>query len=82
MRNAYGQTAVPPYAVRARPGAPVAAPLDWSELDDRRMRGDRFTVRTMPRRLEQDGDPWSTPSRRGRSLTRPRHRLDELMAAG
>jgi bifunctional non-homologous end joining protein LigD len=81
MRNAYGQTAVPPYAVRARPGAPVAAPLDWSELDDRRMRGDRFTVRTMPRRLEQDGDPWSTRSRRGRSLTRPRHRLDELLAA-
>jgi hypothetical protein len=26
MRNAYAQTAVPPYAVRARPGAPVAAP--------------------------------------------------------
>jgi bifunctional non-homologous end joining protein LigD len=28
MRNAYAQTAVPPYAVRARPGATVAAPLD------------------------------------------------------
>jgi hypothetical protein len=26
MRNAYAQTAVPPYAVRARPGATVAAP--------------------------------------------------------
>jgi DNA primase len=51
MRNGYGQTAVPPFAVRARPGAPVATPLDWSELDDRRIRGDRFTVRTVPRRL-------------------------------
>jgi bifunctional non-homologous end joining protein LigD len=28
MRNAYAQTAVPPYAVRARPGATVATPLD------------------------------------------------------
>ena len=31
-RNAYAQTAVAPYAVRALPGAPVAAPLDWEEL--------------------------------------------------
>jgi bifunctional non-homologous end joining protein LigD len=79
MRNAYGQTAVPPYAVRARPGAPVATPLDWSELDDRGLRGDRFTVRTVPRRLEQDGDPWRASSRRGRSLTGPQRRLNDMM---
>jgi bifunctional non-homologous end joining protein LigD len=77
MRNAYGQTAVPPYAVRARPGAPVAMPLDWSELDDRRIRGDTFALRTVPRRLEQDGDPWQD-GRRGRSLTKPQRRLDKL----
>ncbi|WP_328997864.1 non-homologous end-joining DNA ligase [Kribbella sp. NBC_00709] len=81
MRNAYGQTAVPPYAVRARPGAPVATPLDWRELDDRRLRGDRFTIRTVPRRLDQDGDPWSAHTRRGRSLTKPRRRLNELLTA-
>lgn len=79
MRNAYGQTAVPPYAVRARPGAPVATPLDWNELDDRRLRGDRFTTRTVPRRLDEDGDPWHAASRRGRSLTRPRRQLNELL---
>jgi bifunctional non-homologous end joining protein LigD len=79
MRNAYGQTAVPPYAVRARPGAPVAMPLDWNELDDRRIRGDTFTLRTIPCRLEQDGDPWQH-GRRGRSLTKPQRRLDELRA--
>jgi bifunctional non-homologous end joining protein LigD len=28
-RNAYAQTAVAPYAVRALAGAPVACPLDW-----------------------------------------------------
>ena len=32
MRNAYAQTAVAPYAVRARRGAPVATPLEWDEL--------------------------------------------------
>ncbi|MFC6155558.1 non-homologous end-joining DNA ligase [Kribbella jiaozuonensis] len=78
MRNAYGQTAVPPYAVRARAGAPVATPLDWSELDDRRMRGDRFTIRSVVRRFERDGDPWRGSSRR-RSLTRPWRRLNDLL---
>ncbi len=35
MRNAYAQTAVAPYSVRGRPGAPVATPLRWEELEDR-----------------------------------------------
>ena len=33
-RNTYGQTTVAPYAVRALPGAPVATPLAWDELED------------------------------------------------
>lgn len=77
LRNAYGQTAVPPYAVRARPGAPVATPLAWSELDDRRLRPGRFTLRTVRRRLDDD-DPWRDPGRRPRSLTKPRRTLSSL----
>jgi bifunctional non-homologous end joining protein LigD len=57
-RNAYAQTAVPPYAVRPRPGAPVATPLEWHELSDSRLRPDRFTVRNVFRRLSAKGDPW------------------------
>lgn len=34
LRNDYASTAVMDYCVRARPGAPVATPLDWHELDD------------------------------------------------
>ncbi|MGI8931477.1 MAG: DNA ligase D, partial [Sphingomicrobium sp.] len=33
LRNQRGATAVLPYSARAREGAPVAAPIDWSELD-------------------------------------------------
>ena len=32
LRNQRGATAVMPYTVRARPGAPVAAPIGWDEL--------------------------------------------------
>ena len=33
LRNQRGATAVMPYSARAREGAPVAVPVDWSELD-------------------------------------------------
>jgi bifunctional non-homologous end joining protein LigD len=67
-RNAYGQTAVPPYAVRARPGAPVATPLSWDEVRDRRVGPRTFTLRSLARRLERVGDPWRGMARRARSL--------------
>jgi bifunctional non-homologous end joining protein LigD len=78
MRNTYAQTAVAPYAVRARGGAPVATPLEWDELDAHGMRSDRFTVRDMPKRLAGQRDPWADQRRHARSLTRPRQRLAKL----
>lgn len=33
LRNQRGSTAILPYSARARPGAPVAIPIDWEELD-------------------------------------------------
>lgn len=33
LRNQRGSTAVLPYSARARPGAPVAAPVAWDELE-------------------------------------------------
>jgi bifunctional non-homologous end joining protein LigD len=58
MRNAYGQTAVLPYSPRARPGAPVAAPLTWEELDDLDAAA-AHGIRDMPQRLAELGDPWA-----------------------
>jgi bifunctional non-homologous end joining protein LigD len=80
MRNAYAQTAVAPYAVRARRGAPVATPLEWDELDRRGMRPDRFTVRDVPKRIAEQGDPWADMRRHARSLARPMQRLSKLHA--
>jgi bifunctional non-homologous end joining protein LigD len=55
-RNAYAATAVPPYAVRARPGAPVATPLAWEELSHRSLTATRWTLRTV---LQRDPDVWA-----------------------
>lgn len=44
LRNQRGATAILPYSVRARPGAPVAAPVAWSELASFQ-KSDHFTVR-------------------------------------
>ena len=43
LRNQRGATAILPYAARARPHAPVAAPVSWEELKDLDTAG-RFTV--------------------------------------
>jgi bifunctional non-homologous end joining protein LigD len=80
MRNAYAQTAVAPYAVRARRGAPVATPLEWDELSSRGLRPDRFTIRDVPKRIAEQGDPWADMRRHARSLTRPMQRLTKLRA--
>jgi len=78
-RNAWGQTAVAPYAVRALPEAPVAAPLRWEELRSRRIHARSWNVRNLPRRLAAaSGDPWSGWRRRARSLDAARRALDRL----
>jgi bifunctional non-homologous end joining protein LigD len=55
MQNGYGKTIVAPYSLRGVDGAPVSAPLRWSEvnasLDPR-----KFNLRTMPERLAKVGD--------------------------
>jgi bifunctional non-homologous end joining protein LigD len=62
-RNTYAQTTVAPYALRARPGAPVATPLRWEELEDPGLRADSFTLATLPARLERHGDAWAALGR-------------------
>ena len=58
-QNAAIKTLVAPYAVRPRPGAPVSAPIRWSELDDPDLRPDRWTLTSLPARVAQIGDLWA-----------------------
>ncbi|MFD8614866.1 non-homologous end-joining DNA ligase [Streptomyces sp. NPDC059631] len=76
QRNGYAQTAVAPYAVRARPGAPVAIPLSWDQLDDPALGPRRWTVADAVDQARTR--PWSGLPARGRALGPARRRLDAL----
>lgn len=58
LRNGRGATAVAPYSTRARDGAAVSMPLEWSELGPA-IGPAYFTVMNAPSRLAAlDADPW------------------------
>jgi bifunctional non-homologous end joining protein LigD len=78
-RNGYAQTAVPPYAVRPRPGAPVATPIEREELSDSRLRPDRWTLRNVLRRLGSKGDPWADMQSHARGVGRARQTVRSLL---
>lgn len=76
QRNAYAQTVVAPYTVRARPGAPVATPIAWAELDDPDLHARRWTIADAVEKAHTD--PWAGLVGRRRALGPARRRLDAL----
>ncbi|HKY72775.1 MAG TPA: DNA ligase D [Nitrospira sp.] len=69
LRNARGATAIAAYSTRAKPGAPVSAPLAWDELSED-LPSDYFTVMNLPARLKRlRRDPWDAYDRSARRLT-------------
>jgi bifunctional non-homologous end joining protein LigD len=56
-RNAYGQTHVAPYSLRARDGAPIATPLTWDELTVS-LSPKQYTIHNIFHRLGAKPNPW------------------------
>jgi bifunctional non-homologous end joining protein LigD len=77
-RNGYSATFAAPYAVRAKPGAPVSAPCRWEELERGEIGPRTLTLRTMAARITEVGDLWSDMRRRRRSLRRPMEQLRRM----
>jgi bifunctional non-homologous end joining protein LigD len=58
LRNSRGATAVAAYSTRARPGATISTPLDWTELSEA-IKSDHYRLGNIDRRLANlRRDPW------------------------
>lgn len=68
LRNGYGATAVAPYAIRAKPTAPVAFPLDWKELDDPKLTPTKYNIFTIFKRLDKVGDLWKDIEKHAKAI--------------
>lgn len=83
LQNARGKSMAAAYSARAKPAAPVSAPLRTRELTGR-LRIEAFTVKSMPARLSRVGDLWgdaiaTRPS--ARALARAMVTLQDASAA-
>ena len=79
QRNAYAQTAVAPWSVRPKPGAPVATPISRKQLDDPELTARSWSLRDVEGVLRQArSHPWADVTSRGRSLKPAAKRLDAL----
>ncbi|MEU0781212.1 non-homologous end-joining DNA ligase [Streptomyces sp. NPDC006173] len=76
QRNAYAQTVVVPFTVRPNPGAPVAVPIAWSQLDDPALDARRWTIADAVEQARTK--PWEGLPERGRSLGPAGRRLAAL----
>jgi len=78
LRNGRGATAIAPYSTRARPDAPVSAPLAWEELSEQ-IRSDHYTIRNLPGRLAAlKRDPWHDIALVRQALSGPTKKLGVL----
>ena len=68
LRNERGSTAIAPYSTRSRPGAPVATPVTWDELEGLDA-ANGFYPETVLQRLDED-DPWADYAEVRQSITK------------
>ena len=67
-RNHPPATFAAPYAVRARPTAPISAPCTWAEVESGEVKPTSITMRNISKRTERVGDLWSTLYDQAQSL--------------
>ena len=74
LRNAEGATAIAPYGVRARAGAPISMPISWNELTND-VRFDHFNLRNAEDSIRsRKGDPWREYSTTKQAITKTQAR--------
>lgn len=80
LRNAYAQTGVAPYSIRAIKGAPVATPITWSDLKKKGFNSQSYNINNIFKRLSSlSVDPWEGFSKKAKSISKAVKRLDKIL---
>ena len=82
MQNARGKSVVAPYSVRPKPGATVSAPLEWKEVERKRVRTSDFDIMNMLKRAERKGDLFEPVLKKRQRLEGVFERARELFEEG
>lgn len=69
QQNARGKSVAAVYTVRAKPGATVSTPLEWSEVEKGDFSLADFTIKTVPKRLKAKGNLWQAFFQTDQKLT-------------
>lgn len=76
-QNNFGQTLAAPYSLRAKPGAPVATPLEWKEVK-KGLDPAQYTLFNTLERLKKKGDLFKPLLQKGIHLEKSLKRLQGL----
>jgi bifunctional non-homologous end joining protein LigD len=82
MQNARGKSVVAPYSVRPKPGATVSAPLEWKEVERKKVKTSDFDIKNMLRRVERKGDLFEPVLKKRQRLEDAFERARELFEEG
>jgi bifunctional non-homologous end joining protein LigD len=78
LQNARGKTISAPYVLRPYPGAPVATPLEWSEVAPG-LSPAQFHIRNALERFERRGDLFEGVLRKPQRLEAAMEKLDQMI---
>ncbi|KIX84866.1 hypothetical protein J120_05070 [candidate division TM6 bacterium JCVI TM6SC1] len=79
LRNNSGATAVCPYSLRPRPGAPVATPITWAQATDKTLTSQQYNLYTVGHKLKKDGCAWKDFKRYAQTLVKACRALNTKM---
>lgn len=82
MQNARGKSVAAPYSVRPKPGATVSAPLEWREVERKKVKTSDFNIRNMLRRVERKGDLFAAVLKKRQRLEGAFERAREMSEEG
>lgn len=75
LRNAFAQTAVAPYSIRPIESGPIAMPLEWKELSNKKLSSQSFNIKNCFKRKK---DPWKNFDKKSISLEKAINKIEKL----